>query len=326
MSVCSERISTENGIKEDCVLFLGVYLNFTIPHDCVLKRVKQIVTQNTFKSSCLLHKIERNAVYCSNIVTIVLLDHWGPLDCICFCEMPSKFSASLCLKEARLKPSGGVKSVGPVDAGRCISGYFLGVVLLLGIYITRKKTRANRNTSAHGSNSTMEIFFTMVLRCFSRSLAIHQLTVWVAVRMSFVLFLSWSGGRTVRGLIACRAARTVIKLLCRTQQQFRALPVTALLIWLTFSYSFPSKNRKDAVEDILVAGVRSTLGPWSVSGRIELLAMLLCGFISLSSLLQSILNKLNVLSVLLHVQLVTCQQNSRVPIKYVLVININRFI
>lgn len=216
--------------------------------------------------------------------------------------------------------------MGPVDAGRCISGYFLGVVLLLGIYITRKKTRANRNTSAHGSNSTMEIFFTMVLRCFSRSLAIHQLTVWVAVRMSFVLFLSWSGGRTVRGLIACRAARTVIKLLCRTQQQFRALPVTALLIWLTFSYSFPSKNRKDAVEDILVAGVRSTLGPWSVSGRIELLAMLLCGFISLSSLLQSILNKLNVLSVLLHVQLVTCQQNSRVPIKYVLVININRFI
>lgn len=194
--------------------------------------------------------------------------------------------------------------------------------------MTRIKISPNRVSSAHGSNSMMAMFFTMTLQCFSASVTLHQPSVWspVAVRISCVLFLSCGLGRTVHVLIVCRAAKTVMHLLCPTHQHFRALPVTVLFIWLTFSSPFPSKTRKHFFEETLVEGGVGSRGYWALSGKIELLATLLCVFVSLSSLLQSILTKLNVLSVLLHVQLVSCLQNSRGPTKYVLVININRVI
>lgn len=195
--------------------------------------------------------------------------------------------------------------------------------------MTRIKISPNRVVPAHGSNSTMVMLFTVTLRCFSPAVTIHQPSEWsrVAVGVSFALCLSCALGRTVHVFITFRAAHTVMKLFCPTQQQFRALPVTVLFIWLTFSPPLSNKSIKHWFEDVLVeGGVGSTLRSWAVFGQIELLATLFCVFVSLPSLLHSILTKLNFLSVLLHVQLVTCLENSRVPTKYVMVIKISSLI
>lgn len=194
--------------------------------------------------------------------------------------------------------------------------------------MTRMIISPNRISPPHSSNSTMMLFI-LTLYCFSPSVTIHHQSEWswVAVRISFVGCLSCALGGTVHVLIACRAAHTVVKLFCPTQPQFRALPVTVLFLWLTFSPPFPNKNLKLWFEDMLLgSSVGSTLQSWTVLGQIKLLVTLCCVFVSLPSLLQSILTKFNFLSVLLHVQLVTCLQNSRVPIKYVLVIKINRLL
>lgn len=210
-----------------------------------------------------------------------------------------------------------------------VGRFFLAAVLLLGTYTRKIKISPNSVSPAHDSNSTMVMFFTLTLHCSSPTVAIHQPYAWsrIAVGVSFVVYLSCPPGRTVRLLLACRAAHTVMNLFCPTQQQFRALPFTVLFLWLTFSPPFPKKNVKPWFEDILIEGsVGSTVRSWAVLGQLELLATLYCVFISLPSLLQSILTKLNFLRVLLHVQLVTCLQNSRVPTKYVLVIKMNRLI
>lgn len=222
-----------------------------------------------------------------------------------------------------------VGSVRPTDTSRWVARFFLAAVLLLGFYKTRIKISPNRVTPAHGSRSTMVMFFTMTLHCFSPSVTIHQPTdvrEWsrIAVGISFGVCFSCALGRTVHVLIACRAAHTVIKLFCTTQQRFRVLHVTALFIWLIFSPPFPNKNVKRWFEDMLVEeSVGSTLRLWTVLGQVQLLATFYCVIVSLSSLLQSILTKLNFLSVL---NVVPSLQNPRIPTKYVLVIKINRLI
>lgn len=177
----------------------------------------------------------------------------------------------------------------------------------------------------------MAMLFTMTLHCFSSSVNIHQPSEWsrIAVSISFAICLSCALGRAIHVFIVCRAAHTVMKLFCfmTDNQQVRALLVTVLFIWLTFSPPFPDKTVKHWFEDVLVEGnMGSTLRSYAVLGQIELLATLYCAFVSLPSLLQSILTKLNFFSVLLNVQVVTCLQNSRVPTKYVLVIRINSLI
>ncbi|XP_051254264.1 uncharacterized protein LOC127362519 [Dicentrarchus labrax] len=245
---------------------------------------------------------------------------------IYYVQMPSKFYLPHCPKEAFLTQTGRMKSVQPMDTSRWVARFFLAAALLLGIYMTRIKISPNRVHPAHGSNSTMVMLFTMTLRCFS---SIHEPTELsrIAVGISFVICLSYTLESTVHVLIACRAAHTVMKLFCTTQQQFRALPVTVLFIWLTFNPPFPNNNVKHWFDVILANDtVGSTLRYWAVLGKIELLATLFCVFISLPSLLQSILMKLNFLNVLLNLQLITCLHNSRVPTKYVLIIKISRLI
>lgn len=195
--------------------------------------------------------------------------------------------------------------------------------------MTRIKISPYRRHLAHGSNSTTVMLFTMTWRCFSPSVTVHQPSEWsrVAVGISFVVCHSRALGRTVHVFIACRVAYTFKKLFCPTQQQFRALPVTVLIIWLIFSPPFSNKNIKHQFEDLLIEGrVGLTLRSWAVLGQIGLLATLYCVFVSLSILLQSILTRLNIFRVLLRVQLVTSLQNPGVPTKYVLVIKINRLI
>lgn len=213
--------------------------------------------------------------------------------------------------------AGRVEGVQPTDTSRWVARFSLAAVFLLGIYMTRVKISPHRVGPAPGTNSTMVMFFTMTWHHFSPSVTTHQRTEWsrIAVGISFVVCFSCALGTTVHVLIVCSATHTVIKLFCTTQQQFRALPVTVLCIWLISSPPFPNKNVKHWSEDL-----------WPVLGQTELLATLYCVFVSLPSLLQSVLTKLHFLSFLLNVQLITCLQNSRVPTKYVLVIMINRLI
>lgn len=221
----------------------------------------------------------------------------------------------------------------PTYTSRWVARFFLATALLLGIYMTRIKIPPNRVSPAHGSNSTMGMLFTVTLHCLSPSVTIHQPSEWsrIPVGMSFDVCLSLSLGRTVHMLIFFRAVYTVMNLFCTTQQQYRALPVTVLFIWLTFSPPLECrtylKNVKHWFEDILVEGrVGLTLRSCAALRQIELLATLYSVFTSLTTLLGSTLTKLSFLSVLLNVQLVTCLQNSRVSTKYVLVIKINRLI
>lgn len=214
----------------------------------------------------------------------------------------------------------------PTDTSRWAARFFLAAVLLLGIYMTKVKISPNRLSPAHSSNSTMVMLFTMTLQCFP---SIQHSSEWsqIAVGVSFVVCLTCALGRTVHVIIACRAAHTVMKLFCTTQQQFRSLPVTVLFIWMTFSPPFPNKNVKNWFEDILADDtVESTLRSWPVLGQIQLLANLYCAFVSLPRLLQFILTKLIFFNGPLNVQLITFLQNSRVPAKYVLVIKISRLI
>ncbi|XP_023287283.1 uncharacterized protein LOC111673679 [Seriola lalandi dorsalis] len=316
-------------------------------------------TYLNYRSICPSSVLLKYAAHCSHV--IVLVDHWETMDCICICkihnlkvellrgvlyrevdpafpeslifilsesQMPSKYYAKQRPREAFPTQAGGVESVQP-DTRRWAGRFFLAAVLLLGIYMTRIKISQHNVRPAHDSNSTMVMLFTLTLQCFSPLLTVHQTSDWsnIAVGISCVVYLSCALGRTVHVLLACRAAHTVMKVFHPTYQQFRALPFTVLFLWLTFSPPLPNKNMEHWFEDILVEGsVGSSLRSWAVLGQIDLLAALYFLFVSLPALLQSILTKVNVLSVLLHVQMVTSLQNSRVPTKYVLVIKINRLI
>ena len=221
--------------------------------------------------------------------------------------MLSKFCAERCEK-------GRVASVQPVPS-RWVGRFFLAAVLLLGTYIRRMKLSPS---AVNESNSTMATLLSLTLHSFP----IQQPSEWpsVTVGVSVAIYLSCALGRTVHVFLAYRA---VMKLLCPTQQQFGALPLTVLILWLTCGLRLLNKNVRHWMEDALVEGNGgSTLSSWAL---LVLLAALYCMSVSLLSLLQFILMKVNFLSLLLHVQLVTCLQNARIPTKYVLVVKIRRF-
>lgn len=188
--------------------------------------------------------------------------------------------------------------------------------------MTRLKI-SNRAHSDHSSDSIMMMIFTMTCHFFSPSVTIHQPNGWpqIAVGFFFVVLLSCALGKTVHVLIVCSAPHTVMKMCCITHQRFRALPATVMCIWLISSLPFPDKNVKHCFEDIFDDddSVGSALVSRAVLGQTELLIGLYCVFVSLPSLLQSILAK----SVLLNAQLIICPQNSQVPTKYVLFIKIS---
>ncbi|XP_044059583.1 uncharacterized protein LOC122879491 [Siniperca chuatsi] len=375
--------------------FQQLLVYFLSKTSCLLLTI-EIKTDNhsthlNYRSICPSSVLLRSVAHCPHIITLVLVDHWKTMECVCICKecnlevkvlqgflyrergpafpeffisilsesqvspmsseesqkayvricyvkMPPNLYVPLCPKEAFLTQADGnkftvytgrVESVRPTDTSRWVTRFFLAAVLLLGIYMRRIKISPNRISPTHGNNSTMVMLFTMTLHYFSPSVTIYQPSEWsrIAVGTSFVVCLSCALRRTVHVLIACRAAHTVMTLFCTTQQQFRSLRFTVLFIRLTFSPPFPNKNVKHWFQDILVEGnVGSTPRSWAVLGHIELLATLYCVFVSLPSLLQSLLTKQNFLSVLLNVQLVTCLQNSRIPTEYVLVIKINRLI
>lgn len=202
-------------------------------------------------------------------------------------------------------------------------GIFLVAVLLLGTYMTRRKISSHSVSAARDTNSTMGMLFNLTLRCFSPSLTLYRPSEssHIAGGISFMVYLTCALGRTVHVSLACRAAHTVMTLVYLTQK-CRALPFTALFLWLTYSPSSPNKNVKHWFEDILVeGGVGATLRSWALFEQIELVATLYCLLCSLSALIQSILS---FFTLLLHMHMVTSLQNSTVPTKYVLIIRINR--
>lgn len=219
--------------------------------------------------------------------------------------------------------SGRMAIVRPSDTNRWVARYALAAVVLLGIYLARIQIIPNRVSPAHGSNSTMMMLFTVTFHCFVPSGNTSQPSDRLAVRISLMVCLFCALEITVHVLIDCRAAHSVIRLFCPIQQQFRVLPVTVFIIWLTLSSPFPNMNIKHWSEDMLVEG---SVGSWAVLGQIELLTALYLVFLSLPSLLKSILTRLTFLSVLVHVQLVTCVHNSRVATKYELFIKITGLI
>lgn len=190
----------------------------------------------------------------------------------------------------------------------------------------RMKISPNSVSPVSDSNSTMVLLLSLMSHTFSPSATIHQPSEWsrITVRISVTVYLFCALGTTVPVLLLCRAAHNVMKLLCLSEQQFRALPFNVLLLC---GFSSLNRNVKQWIEDILVEGnVGSTQRSWSLLRQMELLATSYCMFFLLLNFLQFILAKLNFLSVLLHVQLVICLQNSRIPTKYILDIKIRRLI
>ncbi|XP_034557816.1 uncharacterized protein LOC117825935 [Notolabrus celidotus] len=240
------------------------------------------------------------------------------------------FVRNCCIQqEDLLTQEGRMESLRPIGATKWDSRFSLAAVLLLGIYIRRLKILPNRVSPAHASSSTMIVLISMTLHSFSPSATFQQPSELspIGIRMSFVVSLTCALGRTVHVITACRTALSVLRLFGNTHLKFRALPAVLLFMWLTVSPPFVNKCVKLWFEDKPVENREgSILKSQSVLGQVELLVALCCVFVSLSSLLQSILAKTQFLSVLLNVQLVTCLQISRVPTKYILVIKISRLI
>lgn len=102
--------SKNSALSTHCLY--SVWSLYFSSHQCIMKRIsdllgfviffhpdrKLIITAHMWitEVSVFDYFLQRNAVYCSNIVTIVLLDHWGPLDCICFCEVCNLYGLESC--------------------------------------------------------------------------------------------------------------------------------------------------------------------------------------------------------------------------------------
>lgn len=205
-----------------------------------------------------------------------------------------------------------VASVQPKGSSRRAARLFLTAALLIGIYMTRAKIQPNNLN--HGNNSTIVMLFTMTCRRFSLLSLARQSneSTWIAVGISFVISLSPAPGRTVQVLVVCRATHTVMKVFCTTQHQLRHLSAAMLFLWLISSLPLTNKS------------VNYWLKTWAVSAQVELLTTIYCFFVSLPILLQSILTKLNILSILFNMQLIAFVQNIRIPAKYILIVKISR--
>lgn len=183
----------------------------------------------------------------------------------------------------------------PADSSRWVGRTFQAALLLFAVYMTNIKISSNRVSLHHNCN-------------YLPSFTIYQLSKWCAVTVCLTCVV----GRTVHVLIIFRAAHTVMKWIFPAQHRLRALAVAVLLIWLNLSALFLNNSLKHLPEELLTGGL------WGVLRQVVLL--------SYPTILQSILTKMNFLNVLFYVQLVTCQQNSRIPTKYVFIVKLNRLI
>lgn len=196
-------------------------------------------------------------------------------------------------------------------SSKCVKGFFLAAALVVFVIYKRRI-----KSPALNYNSTVVMLFTLTMCCFSRSAAVHRPSN--CFMMVFYLFSEL--GKTIHILISCEGLHTLIKMCFPLHQQLRSFSLTLLFLWLTFTAAFSNSNLNHRpVED----GGRAMLRFWTL---LEFLAFLHSVFVFFPFLLQFILTKLNYLCVLLHLQLVICQQNSRLPTQYVVVIRINRLI
>lgn len=182
------------------------------------------------------------------------------------------------------------------NKSRWVGRFFLAAVALVGIHIKRIKISPHTRCPPHGNNSTLVLFFKLFLFSFSPSITMHHCSVWF--RISCVSFLSCSPNKT-----SFSSAHTLTKMLFTARQYFSHFAFIVLFLCWIFNTDVP--NNKLWFEHLLSEG--STLQS-------------ACVFILLPSLLQTLRTKVS-LSVLLHVQLVTCQ-NRRVRMKSVTVVNI----
>lgn len=196
--------------------------------------------------------------------------------------------------------------------------------------MTQVKISSNRVIPGRGSNSPTLMFFTMIWHCFPSSVTTHQPSYWpqIAAKISFVVSLYCDLGKSVHVLFIYRATCLVMKKCCTIHQQFRAVPLAVLFFWLALRTLFSNYKIKHQLEYLLLGNdvLKATAGSWAVLGQKEPLVVLYCAFILFPKLLQSILNNLNIVSLLLNVQLTTCLQNSQVPRKNILFIKIKMLI
>lgn len=207
----------------------------------------------------------------------------------------------------------------PTDSSRRVAGYFLASVLLLGVYVTGRKSLANGIPLGHGNSSSAVVFFTVNLRSSSPLVPVLVPSEWArtAVRISFAASLSCVLGKSLHV-----TAIVAMKLYCSTHQRARLLSITTVFIWLVLKPLFYNKNVKVQFEEFLIGSyaLESSEGSWTLFGQMEPLAILYYASMSVVRLLQSSLTKLNGLHIHLNVQLMTFLGNTQVHTKYVLLI------
>nr|XP_043888603.1 uncharacterized protein LOC122773764 isoform X1 [Solea senegalensis] len=303
---CERFLGMRDVITEDCTsMFVSGCVN-------TCKRVQDAVSEE-----------EQHRKSCKSDIQQLWVCFQSKSSCLSHrTQIMSKVNATLCSMETFLTQAGNVNSGWPYASTWKVDAGFLATVLLFGTYMKRMILSANSVPPGSDSNSTMMMLLIMTLHRFSPSVIIQQLCEWpyITVVISCALCLSYVLIRTANVSLACKVAWKMMKVLCLLQQRLWTLSFTVMFVWFTCSLLFLNKNMKLWIED---KDVGSTL---RYRALLELLVTLYCMFILLPSLLQFILMKLNFLSVHLHVQLVTCLQNSRVPTKYVLVMKIHRFI
>lgn len=196
-------------------------------------------------------------------------------------------------------------------SSRCVGRVLLATGLLMVIY-TRLKI--NPTVSAHNSNTTMGMLFIIALHYSSERSIMFSYIVCDLVKSIHILFVY-------------KAVHLVLNRFCPSHLKSMAIPVTLLILWITFIVTFLNKNLKNLSIDVHEEGILSSTHILrSVLGQSRHLACLYISFALTSFLLQFILTKLNCLNVLCHLQLVTYPQNLRTPRKYVLFVRIYRFI
>nr|XP_043876097.1 uncharacterized protein LOC122765760 [Solea senegalensis] len=292
---CERFLGIWGEITEDCSSFASLPANVTFVRGCV----------NTSERA---RDEARNRKIC--IYDIQQL--WAYFQSKTSCLLHRTQIMSECSKETFLTQAGRVKSVRPYASRWKVEAGLLATVLLFGTYMKRMTPSANSAAPVSDSNSTMMMLLIMTLHRLSPPV-IQQ--PYITVVISSAVCLSYALIRAANVSLACKVACKMMKGLCLLRQRLWSLPFTFMLLWFPCRLLF-----LDKIED---NDFGSTLRYWAL---LELLVTLYCMSILLPSLLQFILMKLDFLSVHLHVQLVTCLQNSRVPTKYVLVMKIHRFI
>lgn len=201
---------------------------------------------------------------------------------------------------------------------KCVGALLLGATLLLNI-CTMALIIPSKVIPICMSKLTVVMLFTLIMHCFLPSITIHRLS-----ERSLIASLFWALGRTVHVAVAGRVVMSIMKICHLTQQQTRTLSVPLFLFSMIYNVFFVNKSRKHWSQHIdLEERMGSTL---RYLEQMELLALFYWVLVSFPPLLQTIQAKMNRLSVLFHLQLVTCLQNSRLAKKYELVVEVSGMI